>query len=98
MGGVIVGDADRDRAVEVLRELYARGTLDDADLDRRTQIALTARSTNDLQLALADLPSLAPAAAPAASRRPRGRSRGQSAPPGSARPGRPAGRRVAADR
>ena len=72
-------DADRDRVIGLLREHYAQGRLDAAELDRRTGIALTAEFTDQLAAALRDLPGLtAPGPAP----RPRRRGHGQAVRPG----------------
>jgi hypothetical protein len=51
-------DADKDHLLGVLREHYARGTIDDAELDRRSEIVLTARFTDEAASAIADLPLL----------------------------------------
>jgi Domain of unknown function (DUF1707) len=53
-----VGDADRDRLLGLLREHYARGDIDDGELDRRTEIVLTARFTDHAATAIAGLPML----------------------------------------
>ncbi len=75
------GDADRDRLLGLLREHYALGNLDDADLERRTELVLTARFTEDAAAALAGLPLLSGQG----SRRARSRGRhAQADRPGSA--------------
>lgn len=51
-------DADRERVLGVLREHYAIGNLDDAELDRRTGIVLSARYTDEVAAAVTDLPQL----------------------------------------
>lgn len=56
---VPAGDADRDRLLGLLREHYARGSIDDAELDRRTGIVLTAQFTDQAAAAVTDLPLLA---------------------------------------
>jgi uncharacterized protein DUF1707 len=54
----VAGDADRDRILGLLREHYAVGTIDDAELDRRTGIVLGARFTDQAVAAVEDLPLL----------------------------------------
>jgi hypothetical protein len=51
-----VGDAERDRAVEALREHFAAGRLDADELDERLDAALTARTRADLARLFTDLP------------------------------------------
>ena len=66
------GDADRDRLLGLLREHYALGNLDDAELDRRTGIVLGARYADEAAAAVAGLPLLpgqGPAPRPGRSRR-----------------------------
>jgi hypothetical protein len=66
------GDKDRDRILALLREHYARGNLDDAELDRRTGIVLGAVYTDEAAVAVAGLPALAgqgPPARPGSARR-----------------------------
>lgn len=58
-------DADRDRLLGLLREQYARGNIDDAELDRRTGQVLAASFTDEAAAAVSDLPLL-PAEGPAA--------------------------------
>ena len=53
----LVGDADRDRALALLRRHYAEGRLDRYDLIRRVDVAATARSTRDVAVALRGLPN-----------------------------------------
>jgi hypothetical protein len=55
---VPASDADRDRLLGLLREHYALGNIDDAELDRRTGAVLTARFTDQAAQAVADLPVL----------------------------------------
>ena len=77
------GDMDRDRILGLLREHYARGNLDDAELDRRTGIVLGAVYTDEAAAALSGLPVLAgqgPAQRPGRARR----RHGQAQRPGSA--------------
>ena len=52
------GDRDRDRILALLREHYARGNLDDAELDRRTGVVLGAAYADEAASAVADLPLL----------------------------------------
>jgi hypothetical protein len=54
----IAKEADRDRILGLLREHYALGTIDDAELDRRTGIVLGARFTDQAVAAVQDLPLL----------------------------------------
>ena len=56
----LADDAGRDRLLGVLREHYARGTIDEAELDRRSEIVLTARFTDEAATAIAGLPLLTP--------------------------------------
>jgi Domain of unknown function (DUF1707) len=53
-----VGDADRESLLRLLREHYARGTLDDAELERRIGIILSATYTDKTAAAVAGLPLL----------------------------------------
>jgi hypothetical protein len=76
----LLGDADRDRLVAVLREHYAAGRMDTEELRRRVGVVLAAAYADQAAEALADLPPVALAPDPdrsAASRssRPRGRKR-----------------------
>jgi hypothetical protein len=52
-------DAGRERLISVLREHYAHGLLDDAELRRRVGIVLAARFTDEAAEAIAGLPALA---------------------------------------
>jgi hypothetical protein len=52
-------DKDRDRILDLLREHYARGNLDDAELDRRSGVVLSAVYTDEAAAAVSDLPMLA---------------------------------------
>jgi hypothetical protein len=56
------GDADRERLLAQLREHYALGHIDDSELDRRTEIVLTAQFTDQAATAVAGLPLLSGAA------------------------------------
>jgi hypothetical protein len=49
-------DQDRDRAVDVLRVAAGDGRLTPAELDERLEIALTARTSGELEALIADLP------------------------------------------
>lgn len=65
-------DADKDRLLGLLREHYALGNLDDAELDRRTGIVLGARYADEAAGAVSGLPLLAgqaPVPQPGRSRR-----------------------------
>jgi len=53
------GDADKDRLLGLLREHYALGNLDDAELDRRTGIVLSAGYADEAAAAVSGLPLLA---------------------------------------
>jgi hypothetical protein len=53
----LVGDADRDRALALLRRHYAEGRFDDEELTRRVDVAADARSTADVWVALRGLPN-----------------------------------------
>ena len=54
------GEADRERVIGLLREHYAQGRLDAAELARRVGIALAAEFTDEVASALGDLPELIP--------------------------------------
>lgn len=51
-----IGDADRERAAEVLREAAAQGRISLEELDERLEQAWTARTYADLEPLTADLP------------------------------------------
>jgi hypothetical protein len=53
----LVGDADRDRALALLRRHYAEGRFDHEELTRRVDVAAGARSTTDVWVALRGLPN-----------------------------------------
>jgi hypothetical protein len=57
-------DADRERAVRRLRENAAAGRITIEELDERTAVALSARTTGELDALLSDLPPAAPHPAP----------------------------------
>jgi DUF1707 SHOCT-like domain len=48
--------------VEVLRQAYAEGRLDGAELDERTDAALRAKTVGELRGLIADIPRRGPAA------------------------------------
>jgi hypothetical protein len=52
----LVGDADRERGLALLRRHYADGRLTAEELDERVEHAARARTTTDLRVALRDLP------------------------------------------
>jgi len=64
-----IGDAERDKAVEYLRDHLAEGRLDQWEFDERLTQALTAKTQADLDPLFRDLPGPKPGAA-AASRPP----------------------------
>ncbi len=55
-GGYRVGDAERGRTVDLLKEAHAAGYLTLDEVDERLTLALTARSDRDLARLAADLP------------------------------------------
>ena len=55
-----IGDAERDRAAEFLREHLAEGRLDQMEFDERLTQALTARTQADLDPLFSDLPGPKP--------------------------------------
>jgi hypothetical protein len=54
----VAADADRERLLHLLREHYARGNIDDAELDRRCGIVLGATFTDEAAATVSDLPLL----------------------------------------
>src|ERR1700734_4313405 len=59
LGNQLIADSDRERACWVLKLAFADGRLPDAtELGRRTDLALKARTRNEIDVALADLPKL----------------------------------------
>ena len=71
-GGLRVSDADRDTALAELSEHFQAGRLTTEELDERTSRILAARTGDELELQLRDLPNLAtPAPAPPQYREPR---------------------------
>jgi hypothetical protein len=55
-GGYRVGDADRDRTAELLKEAHAAGYLTLEETDERLGTALAARTRGELDRLVADLP------------------------------------------
>jgi hypothetical protein len=72
----LLGDADRDRLIAVLREHYAAGRMDTEELGRRVGIVLAAAYADEAAQALADLPPVAMPSGPGA-----GRASGATADP-----------------
>jgi hypothetical protein len=58
--GTRVGDAERDKAAEYLREHMAAGRLDAAEFDERVSGALSAKFASDLDALFTDLPEPRP--------------------------------------
>jgi hypothetical protein len=81
-------DAGRERLIALLREHFAQGRLDAADLDERVGVVLAAEFADEAAAALADLPTLVPgtgaAAGPAGPGQPKQRrgAHGHAAQPG----------------
>jgi hypothetical protein len=71
----LLGDADRDRLVAVLREHYAAGRMDTGELSRRVGIVLTADYADEAAVGLDGLPPMAISAAASAPARSRARKR-----------------------
>jgi hypothetical protein len=68
-GQIRVGDADRERVIDLLRSHAAAGRLETEELEERLERAYAARHGSDLQAVLAELPSEpAPRARPTRSR------------------------------
>ncbi|HEY1616568.1 MAG TPA: DUF1707 domain-containing protein [Streptosporangiaceae bacterium] len=61
----LAGDADRERVIGLLREHFAQGRLDAAELDRRVGAVLTAEFTDEIAATVADLPSVVRVGPPA---------------------------------
>lgn len=61
MAHVLVDDTEREATVAALRDRYTQGAISLTELERRTQLALTAQDRGDLDLALADLQPAPPA-------------------------------------
>jgi hypothetical protein len=53
----LIGDRERDRAVELLKRHYLRGRLTAEELAERVELALGARRDGEVRLALAELPA-----------------------------------------
>ncbi|MFJ2033265.1 DUF1707 domain-containing protein [Streptosporangium sp. NPDC087985] len=51
-----IGDAERDEVTAALREHYAQGRLTPEELDGRLEAALAARTADDLERVIGDLP------------------------------------------
>ena len=71
----LLGDADRDRLVAVLREHYAAGRMELGEFDRRAGIVLAASYADEAAAALDGLPPMAAPGAPGPAARPRSRKR-----------------------
>ena len=83
----LLGDADRDRLVAVLREHYAAGRMDTEELRRRVGIVLAAAYADQAAAALADLPGVAMPGGPGSDPKPRPRSRKRHAQVARPQPG-----------
>ncbi|GAA2122683.1 DUF1707 SHOCT-like domain-containing protein [Actinomadura napierensis] len=70
--GLRASDGDRDRVLVRLHTAYAEGRLSETELDQRIDLALAARTEDDLAEVSADLPGAA-ASPPATDRGPAGR-------------------------
>jgi len=81
----LLGDADRERLVALLREHYAAGRLDLDDLRHRVGVVLAAANAEQAAVALADLPPAGAPDTPGAGRR-RG-ARGRHAQTSKPQPG-----------
>jgi hypothetical protein len=55
-GGYRVGDAERARTVDLLKEAHVAGYLDLSEIDERLSAALAAKTHSDLDKLVADLP------------------------------------------
>src|SRR3954470_23443662 len=69
-------DADRDAAVDALRDHAAAGRLESDELDERLETALRARTLGELRALVADLPGTSPSLGPHPARRERSHARG----------------------
>jgi hypothetical protein len=56
LGSYRVGDAERSRTIEVLKEAHVAGYLTLTEIDERLSSALAARTRNDLERLVGDLP------------------------------------------
>ena len=63
-GDLRVGDAEREAVAAELREHYAQGRLSLEDFQRRLDASLAARTRNDLDELISDLPHAMPAGRP----------------------------------
>lgn len=72
-------DADRERIIRLLREQFAYGRIDEAELDRRVGVVLAADFVDEAAGAVADLPELV--APGSADRGPRRHGHGQAPRP-----------------
>lgn len=61
-GWMRAADCDREQIVAVLRQAYAEGRLEPAELDQRTGAAFRARTFDELRGLIADIPRSGPAA------------------------------------
>lgn len=61
-GWMRAADSDREHTVEILRQAYAEGRLEPAELDERTGAAFQARTIGELRGLLADIPRRSSAA------------------------------------
>ena len=55
-GRILIGDAERERVVGMLREHYAAGRIGLPELERRTELVLAAEYVDEAVAALAELP------------------------------------------
>lgn len=60
MAGLRATDQDRDAAVETIEDAYAKGQLNDAERELRTQKALQATTTDELDRLVSDLKYMSP--------------------------------------
>ncbi|MGW3771232.1 DUF1707 domain-containing protein [Actinomadura verrucosospora] len=65
VGDLRVSDAEREPVIQRLQDAYAEGRLDEDEFDMRVQLAMTAKTRNDLGAVLLDLVSVPAAPAPA---------------------------------
>jgi uncharacterized Tic20 family protein len=64
VAGLRVSDAEREPAIERLKEAYAEGRLDHDEFDMRMHLAMTAKTRSDLAAVVADLGRPVPQYAP----------------------------------
>ena len=67
-GEMLVGDVEREAALSGLSGAYGDGRLDQAELDRRTDLVLHARTRGDLDAAFEDIPKTAAKSGPGSAR------------------------------